>query len=119
MSISSVLKQQAESKLRHVTVCGCGCRFPAFTSQQQAELSQAAYEIEDMMTHIRGQYELAMAAVHGQVPAASVGPYGQAAPAVGGGVPAAAPGAGGAALSGAPVMPVGGLGPIMPPSAGG
>ncbi|WIA15387.1 hypothetical protein OEZ85_002049 [Tetradesmus obliquus] len=104
---------------------GMRSRFPAFSPEQQAELSQLAYEIEDMMSHIKGQYELAMGAVRGQAPGATpAGPYNaaaQGAPVAGlpGGVPVGAP-VGGAFVPapGGPtgVRPVGGLGPIMPPS---
>jgi hypothetical protein len=54
-------------------------RFPAFSPEQQAEQSQLAYEIEDMMSHIKGQYELAMGAVRGQAPGTPSGPYNAAA----------------------------------------
>jgi hypothetical protein len=57
----------------------CCTRFPAFSPEQQAELSQLAYEIEDMMSHIKGQYELAMGAVSGQAPGTPSGPYNAAA----------------------------------------
>lgn len=62
-------------------MCPIYCRrFPAFSPEQQAQLSQLAYEIEDMMSHIKGQYELAMGAVRGQAPGATpAGPYNAAA----------------------------------------
>eukprot|EP00775_Hariotina_reticulata_P008625 gene8625-8806_t len=104
---------------------GMRSRFPAFTMEQQTALSQAAYEIEDMMSHIRGQYELAMAAVRGQapVPALPGATAAGAAGAVGG--PSSAGAAVGslgapaflAAPAGAVPRPAGGLGPIMPPAA--
>ncbi|KAF6266460.1 hypothetical protein COO60DRAFT_454490 [Scenedesmus sp. NREL 46B-D3] len=99
-------------------------RFPAFSAEQQAELSQLAYEIEDMMSHIKGQYELAMGAVRGQAPGTPAGAYNGAsqgasvAGPIPGGVPVAAPVAGAfVPAPGGPtgVRPVGGLGPIMPP----
>ncbi|KAF8056460.1 Mettl26 [Scenedesmus sp. PABB004] len=93
-------------------------RFPAFTPEQQAALSTAAYEVEDMMSHIRGQYELAMAAVRGQAPAGGAGgpPTGPYAP--GGAPPVPAPGAFGPPGGGRPPAGGGGgLGPITPPPA--
>jgi hypothetical protein len=59
----------AQALVRVTTAGGCAClvaialcRFPAFTMEQQTALSQAAYEIEDMMSHIRSVGGMALAA---------------------------------------------------------
>lgn len=78
------------------------------------------------MSHIRGQYDLAMAAVHGQTPGAVPAPAPAVPSSYGHSSAAATPAAvaiavpvpvAGAAGFGAPVRPVSNLGPVMPPSA--
>eukprot|EP00879_Flechtneria_rotunda_P013633 GHRR01014240.1.p2 GENE.GHRR01014240.1~~GHRR01014240.1.p2 ORF type:complete len:248 (+),score=131.67 GHRR01014240.1:2790-3533(+) len=117
----------------HTALDGMRSRFPAFSPEQQQQLSQAAYEIEDMMSHIHGQYELAMASVHG--PPAGIPTEPAQRPLFGtqlqqqsqqqpGGLPGAQWGGAASLLNsnGLPTAasggPVGSLGPIMPPSAG-